>query len=121
MSTVLVVPVVLAPRVPLSPSSPLRVSCRNPHCVLELTLFQTLSRLVISLAYSQSPSSRLTLAFTRWLATAAVEVAVAGEAVAAVVAAEVAVSPSLCPTERHLLINAGWSGGNNAPIRNSRW
>ena len=39
MSTVLVVPVVLAPRVPLSPSSPLRVSCRNPYCVLGLTLF----------------------------------------------------------------------------------
>lgn len=61
----------------------------------------------------------------KWLATAAVEVeAVAGEAVAVAVAVDVAVvvvSESTRETVTPKLTLTGWSGGNNAPIRNNRW
>jgi hypothetical protein len=92
MSIVLVALVALVPRVLPSPSSQLRVS-HSVQCIgTRLIFHQTPSKLVTSSVYSPSPSSRSILAFTRWLVTAAAEVAVvAGVAVVAEAAVEVVV------------------------------
>lgn len=80
---------------------------------------------MISSRFSQSPSSRLILASTKWPATVVVAVvAVAGEVVAAVVeaVADVVVGGrSPFDNKRDLTPISGWTGGNSDPIRNSRW
>ena len=82
---------------------------------------------MISCKFSQSPSSRLILAYTRWLVTVAVE-AVAVVGVAAVVAEEaeeeedvVVCQLDLLDMERSANEVLGWTGGNSDPVRNSRW
>ncbi|KAL5469760.1 ATP-dependent RNA helicase dbp2 [Paraphaeosphaeria minitans] len=88
----------------------------SPICRDKANILQTPSKLVTSSVYSPSPSSRLILAFTRWLATAAVEVAVvAGEAVVAVVVVEVVVA-GLAVTTLLSATAAGRAPSNPVPL-----